>query len=214
MLSTVRLGRQCLSRGLLPCFSLAPSLCTFSMAPSLCTLSLLPTPARGSLESSRRISTIDSSREEEAKAKKMLAMVADQITFDMGQVLTSKIDFIKGTYHPDILFEDNIRGKKYGGLMEYMKNINLLKIVTHLKFVYSRIHVDSVTVNPITNLIRVEWRIVGLGFTRMIVSYVPKAMWRRENMDKAASDWISGVSDYHINAEGKVVRHIINKPKV
>ena len=212
MLSTVRLGRPCLSRGLLPCFSLSPSLCTLSLLSTPCTISLLPTPARG-LES-RRISTIDSSREEEAEAKKMLAKVADQITFDLGQVLTSKIDFIKGTYHPDILLEDNIRGKKYGGLMEYMKNINLLKIVTHLKFVYSRVHVDSVTANPITNLIRVEWRIVGLGFTRMIVSYVPQAMWRRENMDKAASDWISGVSDYHVNAEGQVVRHIINKAKV
>ena len=41
--------------------------------------------------------------------------VVDQITMDLTEMLTGKVDWIKGTYHPDILLVDNIRG----GLMTF-----------------------------------------------------------------------------------------------
>ena len=126
--------------------------------------------------------------------------VAEQLKFDLNHVLTTKIDFINNpVYHDNIILEDNIRsdwfeysfhlvpptsslsylqlryccdtGQTFGGLLEYMKNCNILKIVTHVKFVFSRfegfsfthasimmifsrMNLGTVVVNPTIGLIR------------------------------------------------------------
>ena len=82
--------------------------------------------------------------------------MAEQLKYDLSQVLTAKIDFVNDpVYHDKIILEDNIRsillntlrrhhlilgdtGQTFGGLLEYMKNCNVLKILTHVKFVFSR----------------------------------------------------------------------------
>jgi hypothetical protein len=147
---------------------LAPTTTPFTCRPlAPPRASLLP----GSPTVWRRHLATEAAQGQEAEAR--LEKVANQITYDLNHVLTTKIDFTDCCYHDNILLEDNIRGKKFGGLLEYMKNCNVLKIVTHVKFAYSRMHVDTVTINPVTAVIRVEWRVTGIGMARLLLRYFP-----------------------------------------
>jgi len=149
--------------------------------------------------------------EELRKQKAMLAKVAEELKYDLSVVLTNKIDFTRCCYTHDIQLVDNIRGKKFEGLTFYMKNCGLLKIVTHLKFAYNRLNIDSVTVDIESSTIRVGWRITGMGLTRLAIRYIPDKMWSRENIDKASPVWLEGVSTYHVNTQGKVYKHVIDQ---
>ena len=62
--------------------------------------------------------------------------------------------------------------------------MHLLKIVGHIKFVYVRPKIISLTKHPEDNTIRVTWKLVGLSITRMVVRYIPDQLWYRANMDK------------------------------
>jgi len=157
----------------------------------------------------------EESPEEETKAEKkrkaQLAQVAEQLKFDLNHVLTTKIDFINNhVYHDNIILEDNIRRQTFGGLLEYMKNCNILKIVTHVKFVFSRMNLGTVVINPTIGLIRIEWNITGMGMTRLGLRYIPDKLWTRENINRTSPVWISGVSKYFVDESGKVTKHIID----
>ena len=75
-------------------------------------------------------------------------------------------------------------GQTFNGLILYIKNMHLLKIVANLKFVYVRPQVISLTKHPEDNTIRVTWKIVGLGMLRMAWRYIPDKLYIRTNMDK------------------------------
>ena len=65
-----------------------------------------------------------------------------------------------------------------------MKSLNLIKIVGNIKFVYLRTKIISMTTHPEENTIKVAWKVVGLGMTRMILRYIPDQLWVKANMDK------------------------------
>ena len=46
-----------------------------------------------------------------------------------------------------------------------------------------------------------------------IVQYIPKQLYKRQNMDKIADQVAAGVSTYHIH-NAKVVRHIVDNIEV
>merc|ERR1719339_155223 len=133
----------------------------------------------------------EESPEVESKAEKkraaQLAEVAEQLKFDLNHVLTTKIDFINNhVYHDNIILEDNIRRQTFGGLLEYMKNCNILKIVTHVKFVFSRMNLGTVVINPTIGLIRIEWNITGMGMTRLASLYSRQALDARKHQQDIA----------------------------
>lgn len=66
----------------------------------------------------------------------------------------------------------------------YIKNMHLLKIVAHMKFIYVRPKILDMTLHDEDNTIRVAWKIVGLGMTRAAIRYFPDKLWKKENMDK------------------------------
>jgi len=163
----------------------------------------------------RKLSSADEGKREESEAEKkrsaQLSQVAEQLKYDLSQVLTAKIDFVNDpVYHDKIILEDNIRRQTFGGLLEYMKNCNVLKILTHVKFVFSRLNLGTVVINPDTGVIRIEWNITGMGMTRLGLRYVPDKLWRRENIDKTAPIWMAGVSKYFVDESGKVIKHVID----
>jgi len=135
--------------------------------------------------------------------------VASLLSLDLAKVFLKKINM--NLYDMNVVLEDRIRGQTFNGIILYIKNMHLLKIVANIKYVYVRPHVISMTIHPEDNTIKVTWKIVGLGMLRMALRYIPDQLYNRTNMDKAAITWFEGYSTFHVNSEGKIVRHVVDK---
>jgi len=114
-------------------------------------------------------------------------------------------------YHPNMILEDNIRGKRYEGLAQYKRIVSLLKLTAHIRFVHVRFHILSLTKHPEDGTIRVRWRIAGLGMLRMILRYVPDKMWIQGNMNRAAPSWYDGVSTFHVTGDDLIYKHTVER---
>jgi len=116
-----------------------------------------------------------------------------------------------GIFHPNLVFEDRIRGKRIEGLMNYIKFVNLIRILAHIKFVYVRFHILKLTKHPEDGTIRIRWRIAGMGVMRLALRYIPDQMWKRGNMDKATPSWYDGYSTFHIDGNNKIYKHVADR---
>jgi len=114
-------------------------------------------------------------------------------------------------YHPNMVLQDNIRGKRFEGLDQYMKIVNLLKLTAHIRFVYVRFHILKMTKHPEDGTIRVRWRIAGLGMVRMLVRYFPDKMWMKGNMERAAPSWYDGISTFHVGGDDRIYKHTLDR---
>ena len=117
--------------------------------------------------------------------------VAGELALDLTNVFLNKVTI--PLYHPEIELDDRIRGHKFQGLLLYIKNMHMLKIMAHIKFVYVRPHLVKVVKNSEERTIVVDWKFVGLTMGRLALRYIPDKLWYRSNMDKA-----SKVSKYGI----------------
>ena len=135
--------------------------------------------------------------------------MASRLALDLTNVFLNRLTI--DLYHPDIEIEDKIRGQQFKGLIFYIKNMHLLKILAHLKFVYVRPQIVKLTKHSEERRIVVEWRFVGLTMTRMAIRYIPDRLWNRANMDHAAKTWYEGVSTFYLDEDLKIVKHIIEK---
>lgn len=114
-------------------------------------------------------------------------------------------------FHPNLVFEDRIREKRIEGLLNYVKFVNLVRILAHIKFVYVRFQILKLTKHPEDGTIRVRWRIAGLGVMRLALRYIPDQMWKRGNMDKAAPSWYDGYSIFYIDGDNKIYKHVADR---
>jgi len=145
----------------------------------------------------------------EDPGKPDLKKVSYLLTYDLLNTFIKPMDFT--IYHVNMIFEDNIRGKRYEGGLAYRHFVNMLKIYCHMRFVYVRFNILNVTEHPEDGTIRVRWRIAGMGALKMAVKYIPAQMWQRGNMDKACDTWYDGFSTFYVNSENKIVKHRADK---
>jgi len=167
-----------------------------------------PTPlSTSSITSTRCLCTAPP--DTEAEPQKKLEDVASLLALDLANVLLRKITM--DLYDVNVVLEDRIRGQSFDGIILYIKNMHILKIVAHIKFAYVRPQILSMTLHTEDNTIKVAWRIVGLGLARMVLRYIPDKLYNRANMDKAAVSWFEGYSTFYVNSNGKIVRHVVDK---
>jgi len=152
--------------------------------------------------------TTDEPQKNEPK-KPDLDKVSDLLTFDLHNFFVRPCDYTY--YRDDIIFEDNIRGKRLEGIVKYRNAVNLTKIVCHFRFVYVRFHILGVTEHPEDGTIRVRWRIAGMGMLKMCLKYIPAQMWKRGNLDKAADSWYDGYSTFYVDDDNMIYKHRADK---
>jgi len=140
-----------------------------------------------------------------------LDKVAYSLSFELGNAFVHQMDW--RLYHPKLVFEDRIRGRRYEGLIDYVKFVNVVKFIAHIKFVYVRFEVLDITKHREDNSIGVRWRIAGLGVTRMFIRYIPDKMWRRGNMNKVAPTWYDGYSTFYVDNDNLIYKHIADRRK-
>jgi len=140
-----------------------------------------------------------------------LAVMAEKLHKAVATLLVSQHDYT--LYDQNIVLEDRIRNKTLNGIVEYHKVLNLVKIYLNAKYVYVKLAVDSVAVDPEEATVTIKWSVNGMGMIKAIVQYIPKQLYKRQNMDKIADQVAAGVSTYHIH-NAKVVRHIVDNIEV
>ncbi|KAJ1520541.1 hypothetical protein ONE63_003660 [Megalurothrips usitatus] len=109
-------------------------------------------------------------------------------------------------YHPNIVFEDNIRGKKFVGLPQYNIQAKLLYIIGHLRFMYIKFDVLKITSHPEDGTVKVRWKISVLRVSRF---------WDLKFIEMSnrfsSFRWIHGFSTYYVMGDGLVHKHVADK---
>jgi len=150
-----------------------------------------------------------SSNEKEAKGEGLpdLDKVADALVYELTHMFVRNANW--KLYHPKIVFDDRIStGKRYEGLLAYVKFIHMVKALAHIRFVYVRFHILYLNKHPEDGTIGIRWQMTGLGVTRLAVRYIPDKLWQRGSMDKAAKIWYDGYSTFHVDSDNLVVKHV------
>ena len=70
------------------------------------------------------------------------------------------------------------------GLEKYMLLINIMRMLAHIRFVYVRMSILSLNKEKEEGIIKVRWRVVGLGMGRMVLRYFPDRLWEKGNMER------------------------------
>ena len=76
------------------------------------------------------------------------------------------------------------KGMKVVGLEKYRVLVNIVRMISHIRFLYVKITILSVTKEEEAGTINIRWRMVGLGMTRMLLRYFPDRLWEKGSMER------------------------------
>ena len=96
------------------------------------------------------------------------------------------------------------------GAINYIKQIGLLRIYAHARFVFVQLKIKGVQISKDEGTVRVKFDCRGYGMLRMGLEYLPKKLYKRENMSALAPVWLDAISTYHVDKDGKIFRHILD----
>ncbi|XP_019875156.1 uncharacterized protein C6orf136 homolog isoform X2 [Aethina tumida] len=114
-------------------------------------------------------------------------------------------------YHPEVVFEDHIRGISTTGLYNYVKQVALLRTVGHLKFAYVKFEIIKITMHPEDSTVKIRWRIRGISALKVMFQFWRFKLWKYREMFEQCDSWYDGFSTFYVNADGQVVKHVADK---
>lgn len=114
-------------------------------------------------------------------------------------------------YHPDIIFEDNIRNIRTAGLYSYVKQVALLRTIGHLKFAYVKFEILKITKHPEDSSVKVRWQIRGISALKVMLTFWRYKLWDFKELFDKTESWYDGFSIFYVNSEGQIVKHIAEK---
>lgn len=114
-------------------------------------------------------------------------------------------------YHPNIIFENNILGKRTVGLYEYIKEVALLRTVGHFKYAYVGFNILKITKHPEDSTIKVRWTIKGISALKVMFLFWKYKLWNYKEMINKTETWYDGFSTFYVNGDGKIIQHTADK---
>ncbi|KAK3920326.1 hypothetical protein KUF71_009613 [Frankliniella fusca] len=111
-------------------------------------------------------------------------------------------------YHQNIIFEDNIRRKKFIGRSQYSLQAKLLYVIGHLRFLSIRLDVLKITAHPEDGTVKVRWQI---NVIRHIKILKIKFWDLTKSIPENEQTWIDGFSTYYVKGDGLVHKHVADK---
>jgi len=136
-------------------------------------------------------------------------MVTYQLTQDLNNIFMKRQEW--GMYHKEVVLQDNIRGVKVVGLEKYMLLVNVMKLLAHIRFVYVRMTLLSVTKEEEEGIIKVRWTVVGLGMLRLVLRYFPDRLWEKGNMERTSPSYIDGYSTFYVDSNSRIYHHTMDR---
>lgn len=70
------------------------------------------------------------------------------------------------------------------GLEKYKILLNIMRMLAHVRFVYVRMTLLSVSKDEENSTVKIRWNIVGLGMVRLVLRYFPDRLWEKGNMER------------------------------
>lgn len=115
-------------------------------------------------------------------------------------------------YHPNLIFENNIRGSKTIGIYHYVKQVALLRTLGHLKFAFVKLEVMKITKHEEDGTVRVRWRIVGISGLRVFLTFWRFKIWKlKEEITENQEMWYDGFSTFYVGGDGLIYKHVVDK---
>lgn len=114
-------------------------------------------------------------------------------------------------YHPEIVFENNIRGTRTVGLYPYVKQIALLRTIGHLKYAYVKLEILKITQHSEDSSVKVRWRIRGISGLKVMFLFWKYRLWNFKEMFDKTESWYDGFSTFYVNGEGQIIKHVADK---
>ncbi|EEZ97674.1 uncharacterized protein C6orf136 [Tribolium castaneum] len=138
-----------------------------------------------------------------------LSRVYDVLMNTLPHLFTTTMDY--SIYHPELVFENNIRGTTTVGLYHYVKQIALLRTVGHLRFAYVKLEVLKITKHPEDSTVKVRWRIRGISALKVMLTFWKYKLWNFHEIFDKTEAWYDGFSTFYVNADGEVYKHVADK---
>jgi len=115
-------------------------------------------------------------------------------------------------YHKDLVFDNRIRGTKTVGIVSYIKQCALLRIVGHIKFTYVTLEVLQSATHPEDDTVRVRWRIRGVSMLKSMIMFWKVNIFKlAKTIDEDGVDWYDGYSTFHVRADGLIHTHVADR---
>ena len=89
-------------------------------------------------------------------------------------------------------------GSRLAGLEKYRILINIMRLLAHVRFVYVRMSLLSVSKDEETSTVRIRWNLVGLGMVRLVLRYFPDRLWEKGNMERSVLPANCSLSDLNV----------------
>lgn len=114
-------------------------------------------------------------------------------------------------YHPDVIFENNIRGTRTVGLYPYVKQVALLRTVGHIRYAYVKMDVLKITKHPEDSTVKIRWRVRGISGLQVMFLFWKYKIWNVNELFEKTEAWYDGFSTFYINGDGHIVKHVADK---
>ncbi|XP_076275546.1 uncharacterized protein LOC143206748 [Rhynchophorus ferrugineus] len=161
-------------------------------------------------ETDSRINAAHSQGSSEGRpAADKLQKVYNSLADSLPNLFTQPMDY--SLYHEKIIFEDHIRNIKTDGLMNYVKQVALLRTVGHIKFAYVKFEVLKITQHPEEGTVKVRWRIRGISALKIMFQFWRYKLWEWKQLFEKSDSWYDGFSTFYVNSDGLIVKHVADK---
>ncbi|KAF0287227.1 uncharacterized protein FJT64_001485 [Amphibalanus amphitrite] len=151
----------------------------------------------------------DRDRQERPSADQLRAVEANLLK-NLPRLFVMTQDF--SIYHQNLVFDNRIRGTKTVGIVPYIKQCALLRIVGHIKFSYVTLEVLQSATHAEDDTVRIRWRIRGVSALKSMLMFWKFNVFKLEKaIDEYGVDWYDGYSIFQVGGDGKVHTHIADK---
>lgn len=138
-----------------------------------------------------------------------LMQVYNTLADSLPQLFVKPLDY--SLYDDKMVFEDNIRNVRTEGLLNYVKQVALLRTVGHFKFAYVKFDILKMTQHPEDGTVRIRWRIRGISTAKVMLKFWKFKFWKIKDSFDQVANWYDGYSTFYVNQDGKIFKHVADK---
>lgn len=114
-------------------------------------------------------------------------------------------------YSKNVVFRNNIRGVTTQGLLGYVQQLALVRVLGHLRYAHVKLDVLKMTVHQDDSTVRIRWRIVGVSGLRVLFMFWKFKLWEWKKMMSREADWTDGFSVMKVGSDGLIYEHTCDK---
>ncbi|KAF6205423.1 hypothetical protein GE061_019595 [Apolygus lucorum] len=152
---------------------------------------------------------VESESVDQKPSTEQLDRIFNVLSHELPRLFIHHFDYT--IYHPDLIFENNIKGYRTVGIGNYVKQIAIVRLVGHLKFAYVKLEVLKITRHPEDGSVRVRWRIRGISGLKVMVMFWKYKLWKMQEIFDNQDSWYDGFSTFYVGSDGKVFKHVADK---